>query len=160
MWVQLLIFVILKMLKLPSLNHIHSYSLWQETLRYTGWCHGLLLNNKCPNIFKTAAMSTPRSSVQACGVTSLAHYRKLLYWCHKGFKCLVYRQLSENFMVDTVISFFHTTFLWATCCVICFIIIVKPFLTHWSWVFLTMVRIVCLNWKYGLQWVWPVNNWC
>jgi hypothetical protein len=36
-------------------------------------------------------------------------------------------------MVVTTIVFAHTTFLWATCCLICFIPIVKPFLTHWSW---------------------------
>jgi hypothetical protein len=36
-------------------------------------------------------------------------------------------------MVVTTILFAHTTFLWATCCLICFIPIVKPFLTHWSW---------------------------
>jgi hypothetical protein len=36
-------------------------------------------------------------------------------------------------MVVTTIFFAHTTFLWATCCLICFIPIVKPFLTHWSW---------------------------
>jgi hypothetical protein len=31
-------------------------------------------------------------------------------------KCLVYRQLSANFMVVTTILFAHTTFLWVTCC--------------------------------------------
>jgi hypothetical protein len=36
-------------------------------------------------------------------------------------------------MVVTTILFAHTTFLWATCCLKCFIPIVKPFLTHWSW---------------------------
>jgi hypothetical protein len=36
-------------------------------------------------------------------------------------------------MVVTTFLFSHTTFLWATCCLICFIPIVKPFLTHWSW---------------------------
>jgi hypothetical protein len=36
-------------------------------------------------------------------------------------------------MVVTTILFAHTAFLWATCCLICFIPIVKPFLTHWSW---------------------------
>jgi hypothetical protein len=36
-------------------------------------------------------------------------------------------------MVVTTIIFAHTTFLWATCCLICFIPIVKPFLAHWSW---------------------------
>jgi hypothetical protein len=42
-------------------------------------------------------------------------------------------QLSANFMVVTTILFTHTTFLWATCSLICFIPIVKQFLTHWSW---------------------------
>jgi hypothetical protein len=51
----------------------------------------------------------------------------------QGFNCLVYRQLSANFMVVTTILFAHTTFLWATCYLICFIPIVKPFLTHWSY---------------------------
>jgi hypothetical protein len=50
--------------------------------------------------------------------------------CHRGFNCLVYKQLSANFMVFTTILFAHTSFLWATCCLICFIPIVKPFLTH------------------------------
>jgi hypothetical protein len=36
-------------------------------------------------------------------------------------------------MVVTTILFAQTTFLWATCCLICFIPIVKQFLTHWSW---------------------------
>jgi hypothetical protein len=54
-------------------------------------------------------------------------------WCHRGFNCLVYRQLSANSVVVTTILFTHTTFLWATCCLICFIPIVNPFLTHWSW---------------------------
>jgi hypothetical protein len=38
----------------------------------------------------------------------------------RGFNCLVYRQLSANFMVVTTVLFTHTTFLWATCCLICF----------------------------------------
>ena len=57
---------------------------------------------------------------------------------HKGFKCLAYRQLSANFMVVTTILFTHTTFLWATCCLICFITIVKLFFT----LILTMVHTV------------------
>jgi hypothetical protein len=36
-------------------------------------------------------------------------------------------------MVVTTILFVHTTFLCAKCCQICFVPIVKPFLTHWSW---------------------------
>jgi hypothetical protein len=36
-------------------------------------------------------------------------------------------------MVVTTMLFAHTTFLWATCCLICFIPIVKLFLAHWSW---------------------------
>jgi hypothetical protein len=45
-----------------------------------------------------------------------------------GFNCIVYRQLSANFMVVTTTLFAHTTFLWATCCLICFI----PIVSH-SW---------------------------
>jgi hypothetical protein len=51
----------------------------------------------------------------------------------QGFNCLVYRQLSSNVMVVTTFLFAHTTFLRATCCLIFFIPVVKPFLTHWSW---------------------------
>jgi hypothetical protein len=37
-------------------------------------------------------------------------------------------------MVVTTILFAHTTFLWVTYCLIFFFVpIVKPFLTHWSW---------------------------
>jgi hypothetical protein len=54
-------------------------------------------------------------------------------WCHRGFNCLVYRQPSANFMVVTTILFAYKTFLWATSCLICFIPILKPFLTQWSW---------------------------
>jgi hypothetical protein len=63
----------------------------------------------------------------------LLHRWNQISWSHRGFNCLVYRQLSTNFMVVTTILFAHTTFVWATCCLICFIPIVKPFLTHWSW---------------------------
>jgi hypothetical protein len=45
----------------------------------------------------------------------------------QGFKCFTYRQLSTNFMVVTTILFTHTTFLRATCCLIRFTTIVKPF---------------------------------
>jgi hypothetical protein len=48
----------------------------------------------------------------------------------QAFNRPVYRQLSANFMVVTAILFAHKTFLWATCCLICFTPIVKPFLTH------------------------------
>jgi hypothetical protein len=44
-------------------------------------------------------------------------------------------------MVVTKILFAHTTFLWATCCRICFIPIVKLFLTPWSW-----LRVVLFIW--------------
>jgi hypothetical protein len=54
-------------------------------------------------------------------------------WCHGDVNCLVYRQLSANFKVVTTILFAHTTFLWATCCLIYFIPIFKTFLIHWSW---------------------------
>jgi hypothetical protein len=50
-----------------------------------------------------------------------------------GFNYLVYRQLSANVMVVTTTLFAHTAFLWAKCCRICFIPIITPFLTHWSW---------------------------
>jgi hypothetical protein len=63
-------------------------------------------------------------------------------WCRRGFNYLVYRQLYANVMVVTTILFAHTTFLWATCCLICFIPIVKPFLTHWSW-----LRFVLFIWS-------------
>jgi hypothetical protein len=53
------------------------------------------------------------------------------------------RQLSASLMVVTTIYFAHTIFLWATCCLICFISIVKPLLTHWSW-----LRFVSFIW-YG-----------
>jgi hypothetical protein len=55
-------------------------------------------------------------------------------WCHRGFNCHVYRQLSANVIVVTTIIFAHAAFLWATCCLIYFIPFVKPFLTHWSWI--------------------------
>jgi hypothetical protein len=42
-------------------------------------------------------------------------------------------KMTKKFMVVTTVLFAHTTFLWATCCLICFIPIIKPFLTHWSW---------------------------
>jgi hypothetical protein len=50
----------------------------------------------------------------------------------QGLQLSLYRQLSANFMVVTTILFAHTTFLWGTCCLICFIPIVKPFLIHGS----------------------------
>jgi hypothetical protein len=79
-------------------------------------------------------------------------------WCHKGFKCLAYRQLSANFIVVTTILFTHTTFLWATWCLICFIhvTIVKPFLT----LILTTVHNVCLLWKKGSRRVWSIDRGC
>jgi hypothetical protein len=77
-------------------------------------------------------------------------------WCHRGFNCLVCRQLSANFVVVTTILFVHTTFLWVTCCLICFIPIVKPFLT----LILTTVRSVYLKWKWGSWRVWLVNRGC
>jgi hypothetical protein len=59
-------------------------------------------------------------------------------------------------MVVTTILFTHTTFLWATCCLICFIIIVKPFLT----LILTTVHIVYLIWKKGSWRVWSIDRGC
>jgi hypothetical protein len=77
-------------------------------------------------------------------------------WCHKGFRCLAYRQLSANFMAVTTILFTHTTFLWATCCLVCFITIVKPFLT----LMFTTVHIVYLIWKKGSWWVLSIDRGC
>jgi hypothetical protein len=77
-------------------------------------------------------------------------------WCEKGFRCVAYRQFSANFMVVTTILFTHTNFLWATCCLICFIIIVKPFLTLIS----TTVHTVYLIWKKGPRRVWSINRGC
>jgi hypothetical protein len=64
----------------------------------------------------------------------------------QGFRRLAYRQLSAYFMVVTKILFTHTTFLWATGCLICFVSIVKPFLR----LILTTVHTVYLIWKIGL----------
>jgi hypothetical protein len=47
-----------------------------------------------------------------------------------GFNCLIHRQFSASFIVVTMILFAHTTFLWATCCLICFILIIKLFSTN------------------------------
>jgi hypothetical protein len=77
-------------------------------------------------------------------------------WCHKIFKCLAYRQLSANFMFVTTILFTHTPFLWATCCLICFITIVKPFLT----LILTTVHTVYVIWKKGSLLVWSIDRGC
>jgi hypothetical protein len=76
----------------------------------------------------------------------------------QGFNCLVYRQFSANFMVVTVktILFAHTTFLWATCCLICFIPIVNPFLAHWSW----LRFIPFIERGNGAHGVCPVNRGC
>jgi hypothetical protein len=74
---------------------------------------------------------------RACSTYNQFLVRGRLYWqiswCRRGVNCLIYRQLSANSMVITTILFTHTTILWATCCLLCFIPIVKPFLTHWSW---------------------------
>jgi hypothetical protein len=56
-------------------------------------------------------------------------------WCHRGFYSLVYMQLYDWYET------YHTTFLWATCCLMCFIPIVKPISTHWSW-----LLVVPLTW--------------
>jgi hypothetical protein len=48
----------------------------------------------------------------------------------QGFQLSPLQAVSANFMVVTTILFVHTTFLWATCCLICFIPLVKPFFTH------------------------------
>jgi hypothetical protein len=51
-------------------------------------------------------------------------------------------QADFRFMILTTILFTHTTSLWATCCLLCFIPIVRPFLLHWSW-----LRSVPLPWS-------------
>jgi hypothetical protein len=69
-------------------------------------------------------------------------------WAYKlvsqGFQLSRLQAAFRNFMVVITILFVHTTFLWATCCLLSFIPIVMPFLTHWSW----------------LRRVWPVNRGC
>jgi hypothetical protein len=91
---------------------------------------------------------------------TISFYFKTVYWqiswCHKVFKYLAYKQLSANFMVITTILFTHTTFLWATCCLICFITIVKPFLT----LILTTVHTIYLIWKKGSGPVWSIDRGC
>jgi hypothetical protein len=72
----------------------------------------------------------------------------------QGFQMSRYRQLSTNVMVVTTILFTHATFLWTTCCLICFIIIVKPFLI----LILTMVHTVYLIWKKGSRQVWSIDR--
>jgi hypothetical protein len=47
-------------------------------------------------------------------------------------------------------------FIWATCCLIYFKLIVKLFLIHWSWLRLVPVEM----WKWGSRWVWTVNRGC
>jgi hypothetical protein len=54
------------------------------------------------------------------------------------------------------ILFTHTTFLWATCCLIRFITIVKPFLT----LILTTVHNVYLIWRKGSRRVWSIYRGC
>ena len=56
----------------------------------------------------------------------------------QGFQMSRLQAAFQNFMVVTTILFTHTTFLWATCCLICFITIVKLFFT----LILTTVHIV------------------
>jgi hypothetical protein len=91
---------------------------------------------------------------------TISFYFEAVYWqtrwCHKGFKCLAYRQLTANFMVATTILFTHTTFLRAICSLICFITSVQPFLT----LILTTVHTVYLSWKKGSQWVWSIDRGC
>jgi hypothetical protein len=91
---------------------------------------------------------------------TISFYFETIYWqkswCHKGFKCPAYRQLSANFMTVTTILFTHTTFLWATCCLICFITIVKLFLT----LILTTIHTVYLIWKKGSRRVWSIVRGC
>ena len=51
----------------------------------------------------------------------------------QGFQLSRLQAVFANFMVITTILFAHITFLWATCCLICFLPIIKPFFTHWYW---------------------------
>jgi hypothetical protein len=48
----------------------------------------------------------------------------------QGFQLLRLQADFHKYLVVTAILFAHTKFLWATCCLICFIPIIKPFLTH------------------------------
>jgi hypothetical protein len=118
----------------------------------------------CSNIPASSAYGVYISQLiryaRACSAYVISFYFEAIYWqrswCHKGFKCLAYRQLSANFMVVTTTLFTHTTFLWATCCVICFITIVKPFLT----LILTTVHTVYLIWKKGSRRLWSIDRGC
>jgi hypothetical protein len=89
---------------------------------------------------------------------TISFYFETIYWqiswCHKGFKCLAYRQLSAHFMVVKTILFTYTIFLSVTCCLICFITIVNPFLT----LILTTVHTVDLIWKKGSRRVWSIDR--
>jgi hypothetical protein len=89
-------------------------------------------------------------------------YHQSLIWCsllttsccYRGFYSLVYRQLSAYFTVIITIWFANTTFHEAKCCLMCFIPIIKRFLTLWSW-----PRIVHFTWSgttasvTGRQWM-------
>jgi hypothetical protein len=77
-------------------------------------------------------------------------------WCHKGFTCLAYRQLFANFRIVTTILFTDKTFLWTKCCLICFVTIVKPFLT----LIFTTVHTGDLIWKKGSRRMWSIDRGC
>jgi hypothetical protein len=62
----------------------------------------------------------------------------------QGFQLSRLQTAFRNFMVVTTILFAHTTFRLTTCCLIFFIPIVQPFLTHWSW-----LRVVPFIWSGG-----------
>jgi hypothetical protein len=57
---------------------------------------------------------------------------------------------------NDLVLFTHTTFLWATCCLMCFITIVKLFFT----LIFTTVHTVYLIWKKGSRWVWSIDRGC
>jgi hypothetical protein len=57
--------------------------------------------------------------------------------CNRDFYSLIYRQHSTN-----TFSFASTTFQLVKCCLMCFISIIKLFLTHWSW-----VQFVLFTWS-------------
>ena len=61
----------------------------------------------------------------------------------QGFQMSRLQAAFRKFYGPPTILFTHTTFLWATCCLKCFITIVKPFLT----LILTTVHSVYLIWK-------------
>jgi hypothetical protein len=120
------------MLKQESIN-VPQWTCFINTETSPITTRGLLRANATHDLhFKVIAkiLVTLTSQFNRFGKRAITSFVNILVWLgHKGFKCLAYRQLSAKFMVLTTILFTNTTFLWATCCLICFITIVKPFLT-------------------------------